>query len=98
MGNRPISVAVTPDGFADAVTRDENGKSWFVEPCVEKMTMGAFLGKLRDRECSFYACCLVSGKMVATLQLLIKCGAPQCASSTSFHCLFSLVRRYIFMQ
>lgn len=50
MGDRPISVAVTPDGFADAVTKDENGKSWFVEPCVEEMSIGEFLGKLEDRE------------------------------------------------
>lgn len=50
MGDHPISVAVTPDGFADAVTRDEEGKSWFVEPCVEQMTMGEFLERLEDRE------------------------------------------------
>lgn len=55
MGDRTISVAVTPDGFADAVTKDEDGKSWFVEPCVEQMTMEEFMCKLEDRE-SFLFC------------------------------------------
>ncbi|KAJ7283646.1 cupin-like domain-containing protein [Mycena rebaudengoi] len=40
---REISVAVTPNGRADAVTRAPNGELFFVEPYVEKMKMSEFL-------------------------------------------------------
>lgn len=46
MGNRPISVAATPNGFADAITRGPDGGLYFVEPAVETMTMKEFLETL----------------------------------------------------
>ncbi|KAI0269146.1 Clavaminate synthase-like protein [Gloeopeniophorella convolvens] len=46
MGDSLLSVAVTPDGYADAVTRGADGKWYFAEPCSQKMTMGALLSKL----------------------------------------------------
>ncbi|KAJ7904520.1 cupin-like domain-containing protein [Mycena olivaceomarginata] len=46
MGEAQISVAVTPNGRADAVTRSPNGRLYFVEPCVEKMNMSELLSKL----------------------------------------------------
>ncbi|KAJ7700096.1 Clavaminate synthase-like protein [Mycena rosella] len=44
MGEAEISVAVTPNGHADAVTRGPDGKLYFVEPHLEKMKMSEFLG------------------------------------------------------
>ncbi|KIJ56686.1 hypothetical protein M422DRAFT_22845 [Sphaerobolus stellatus SS14] len=47
MGNREISVALTPRGQgADALTTGDDGECYFAEPHVEKMTMEAFLGCL----------------------------------------------------
>ncbi|KAF7301700.1 Clavaminate synthase-like protein [Mycena indigotica] len=46
LGNNTISVAVTPDGRADAVTLGPDGQSYFVEPAVEQMSMSDFLSKL----------------------------------------------------
>ncbi|KAJ6539351.1 cupin-like domain-containing protein [Mycena capillaripes] len=46
MGEAKISVAVTPNGRADAVTRSPDGKLYFVEPRVEKMKMSEFQYKL----------------------------------------------------
>ncbi|KAJ7682797.1 cupin-like domain-containing protein [Mycena polygramma] len=46
MGEAEISVAVTPNGRADAVTRAPDGKLYFVEPHVEKMKMSELLSKL----------------------------------------------------
>ncbi|KAH9936956.1 Clavaminate synthase-like protein [Amylocystis lapponica] len=46
MAHRSISVAVTPNGRADAITPGPDGRRYFVEPHVEKMTMAAFLDKL----------------------------------------------------
>ncbi|KAJ6613440.1 Clavaminate synthase-like protein [Mycena sp. CBHHK59/15] len=43
MGEVQVSVAVTPNGRADAVTRASDGKLYFVEPHVEKMKMSEFL-------------------------------------------------------
>jgi len=48
MGDRKISVAVTPDGRADAVAWS-SGKPYFLEPFVESMTMGDLLDKLSTR-------------------------------------------------
>ncbi|KAI0732763.1 Clavaminate synthase-like protein [Irpex lacteus] len=44
--NSPISVAVTPNGRADAITQGEDWRLYFAEPLVEQMTMKDFLGKL----------------------------------------------------
>ncbi|KAF8529033.1 cupin-like domain-containing protein [Hysterangium stoloniferum] len=43
MGPQEISVAVTPQG------QGPDGCTYFAEPCVEKMTMNAFLDRLTDR-------------------------------------------------
>ncbi|KAJ7068279.1 cupin-like domain-containing protein [Mycena amicta] len=43
MGDVEISVAVTPDGRADAITPGPEGQLYFVEPAVEKMTMAELL-------------------------------------------------------
>ncbi|KAI0092650.1 Clavaminate synthase-like protein [Irpex rosettiformis] len=45
-GDSPISVAVTPNGRADAITQNEDGRLYFAEPLVEQMTMKGFLAKL----------------------------------------------------
>ncbi|KAI0314457.1 Clavaminate synthase-like protein [Amylostereum chailletii] len=47
MGNAPISVAVTPNGYADAVTRGPDDQLYFVEPFVQHMTMSALLAELK---------------------------------------------------
>ncbi|KAL0579685.1 hypothetical protein V5O48_002315 [Marasmius crinis-equi] len=49
MGSSAISVAVTPNGRADAVT-PYDGKLYFAEPHIEQMTMGSFLSKLSPIE------------------------------------------------
>ncbi|KAI9466852.1 cupin-like domain-containing protein [Lactarius psammicola] len=46
MGDSLLSVAVTPNGYADAVTRSSDGRWYFVEPYYEKMTMRSLLSKL----------------------------------------------------
>ncbi|KDQ64509.1 hypothetical protein JAAARDRAFT_145309 [Jaapia argillacea MUCL 33604] len=46
MGDRNVSVAVTPNGRADAIAADEQGKLYFVEPHVQQMTMAELLSKL----------------------------------------------------
>jgi len=44
--NRPISVAFTPNGRADAVTKGVDGLEYFAEPHTEQITMANFLSKL----------------------------------------------------
>ncbi|CDO73735.1 hypothetical protein BN946_scf185015.g63 [Trametes cinnabarina] len=46
MGDRAISVAVTPNGRADAVTRGADNKLYFAEPMTQKMSMTALLETL----------------------------------------------------
>ncbi|OCH94076.1 Clavaminate synthase-like protein [Obba rivulosa] len=46
MGNSKISVAVTPNGRADAVTTGPDGKQYFAEPYVQRLTMSSFLAAL----------------------------------------------------
>ncbi|EPQ59252.1 Clavaminate synthase-like protein [Gloeophyllum trabeum ATCC 11539] len=46
MGDQKISVAITPDGRADAITAGPGGKEYFTEPYVQQMTMAEFLDKL----------------------------------------------------
>ncbi|TFK43526.1 Clavaminate synthase-like protein [Crucibulum laeve] len=50
LGEQEISIAVTPNGQADAVTQGPNGQLYFVEPLVEKMTMSAFLSHISEGE------------------------------------------------
>ncbi|TFK55723.1 Clavaminate synthase-like protein [Heliocybe sulcata] len=46
MGDQKITVAVTPDGRADAITAGPDGREYFTEPHVQQMTMAEFLLKL----------------------------------------------------
>ncbi|KAH7887736.1 cupin-like domain-containing protein [Phlebopus sp. FC_14] len=48
MGERRISVAVTPNGRADAVVPGPDGRSYFAEPLVDTMNMQTLLAKLRS--------------------------------------------------
>lgn len=48
MGERKISIAVTPTGRADAITQGPDGRLFFAEPHVETMTMGRFLEMLHN--------------------------------------------------
>ncbi|TFK88924.1 Clavaminate synthase-like protein [Polyporus arcularius HHB13444] len=50
MKDREISVAVTPNGRADAVTRSPDNKMYFAEPYTDKMTMQSFLDTLSSGE------------------------------------------------
>jgi len=50
MGDRPISVAATPNGFADAITPGQDGRLYFVEPAVDKMTMKDLIERLGQRK------------------------------------------------
>lgn len=55
MGSRKISIAVTPNGLADAIIRGPDDKIYFTEPLVEQMTMTQFLSKISSDsnvECS----------------------------------------------
>ncbi|THH33695.1 hypothetical protein EUX98_g611 [Antrodiella citrinella] len=45
-GTRPISIAVTPNGRADAVTGGLDGLEYFAEPHTEQITMENFLSKI----------------------------------------------------
>ncbi|THH10238.1 hypothetical protein EW145_g1468 [Phellinidium pouzarii] len=46
MGDRPVSVAVTPSGNADAIVIGEDGIKYFVEPHIECFTMRELLNHL----------------------------------------------------
>ncbi|KAG6854781.1 hypothetical protein C0991_001208 [Blastosporella zonata] len=46
MGARQISIAVTPNGLADAVTPGPDDQLYFVEPLVEAMSMSEFLNNI----------------------------------------------------
>ncbi|KAG2013653.1 hypothetical protein CC2G_010538 [Coprinopsis cinerea AmutBmut pab1-1] len=48
MGDRLISVSVTPDGRADAIHGGPDGKLYFVEPHVEKMSMKGLLKRIQE--------------------------------------------------
>ncbi|KAF9491006.1 Clavaminate synthase-like protein [Pleurotus eryngii] len=48
MGNRTFSVAVTPNGRADAVTKGPDGLLYFVEPYARDMSMEAFLSTIHN--------------------------------------------------
>jgi len=46
LGDQSISVAVTPNGFADAVAKGPDNMLYFAEPHVDSMTMAEFLSTL----------------------------------------------------
>ncbi|KAJ7591015.1 Clavaminate synthase-like protein [Mycena floridula] len=48
MGDKPISIAQTPNGYADAVTEGPDRRKFFVEPYIQSMTMVELLKALRE--------------------------------------------------
>ncbi|ETW83951.1 hypothetical protein HETIRDRAFT_123667 [Heterobasidion irregulare TC 32-1] len=48
MGDKSFTVAVTPNGYADAVTLGPDGSLYFVEPYIEQRTMSSFLCELES--------------------------------------------------
>ncbi|KAF9534321.1 Clavaminate synthase-like protein [Crepidotus variabilis] len=46
MRDKRISVATTPNGQADAVTKSSDGRVYFVEPAIDKMSMEDLLAQL----------------------------------------------------
>ncbi|KAI5453571.1 hypothetical protein NCC49_005397 [Naganishia albida] len=49
MGERKVSIAVTPNGLADALHTDETtGKTYFVQPLTENMSFSSFFERLAD--------------------------------------------------
>ncbi|KAH9999322.1 cupin-like domain-containing protein [Russula vinacea] len=52
-GTAPF-VAATPNGYADAVTRNSDGKWYFAEPHYQKMTMKSLLSKLESPRDVYY--------------------------------------------
>ncbi|KAF8138280.1 cupin-like domain-containing protein [Boletus edulis] len=54
MGDQSISVAVTPNGRADAVTRAPDGKLYFAEPFIDSMTLRDLFEKLRSGDTNVY--------------------------------------------
>ena len=42
-------MAVTPNGYADGITKNQDGKDYFVMPEDRPMTMEGFLDMLEDR-------------------------------------------------
>ncbi|KAG1866618.1 cupin-like domain-containing protein [Suillus subalutaceus] len=47
---QPVSVAITPNGQADAIATGPGGKFFFVEPFVEKVSMVKFLEQLNAEQ------------------------------------------------
>ncbi|KAH9482667.1 Bifunctional peptidase and (3S)-lysyl hydroxylase Jmjd7 [Psilocybe cubensis] len=52
MKENPISIATTPNGLADSICRASDGRLYFVEPFIEKMTMQQLLFKLGSKTTS----------------------------------------------
>lgn len=49
LGEKEVVVAITPNGYADGITKDASGKEYFVMPEERIMKMGEFLDMLDDR-------------------------------------------------
>ncbi|CAH2057184.1 unnamed protein product, partial [Iphiclides podalirius] len=47
--NKMVTVAMTPNGLADGITKDEQGVEFFVTPYEVEMTMGEFLAMLENK-------------------------------------------------
>ncbi|CAG9792632.1 unnamed protein product [Diatraea saccharalis] len=47
--NKKVSVALTPNGFADGITMDSKGVEYFVMPFETEMTMEEFLDHLEEK-------------------------------------------------
>lgn len=51
---KQVTVTVTPNGFADAITTDQNNVEYFVTPYETDMSMAQFLTTLDDKRYSFF--------------------------------------------
>ncbi|KZT51487.1 Clavaminate synthase-like protein [Calocera cornea HHB12733] len=49
LGSLPLSIAVTPDGEADALKVHSDGRTYFVEPLTEQEDIGTFLASFQER-------------------------------------------------
>lgn len=50
LGDKEVVVAVTPNGYADGITKnEEDGKEYFVMPDEQIMTMKSFQDMLDDK-------------------------------------------------
>ncbi|CAK1543415.1 unnamed protein product [Leptosia nina] len=47
--NKTVTVAVTPNGYADGITKDKHGIDYFVMPSEVQTTMDKFLDMLEDK-------------------------------------------------
>lgn len=54
MADKLVSIAVTPNGRADAVCEGPNGQIYFVEPHIEKMSFADFMAKLNGDQPEVY--------------------------------------------
>jgi len=54
--DQPISVAITPNGRADAIATGPGGRLFFVEPLTEKVTMARLLETLKTEQESDNTC------------------------------------------
>ncbi|TFK28735.1 Clavaminate synthase-like protein [Coprinopsis marcescibilis] len=66
MGDRPILIAVTPDGRADAVHRGKDDVQYFVEPWVETMTMKEFIERIGKNTAESYYLQSQNGNLFST--------------------------------
>uniref|UniRef100_A0A2A4JHT5 Bifunctional peptidase and (3S)-lysyl hydroxylase JMJD7 n=1 Tax=Heliothis virescens TaxID=7102 RepID=A0A2A4JHT5_HELVI len=48
--DKKVTVAITPNGLADGITKNEKGEEFFVTPCEVKMTMSQFLDGLKEKK------------------------------------------------
>ncbi|CAB3249703.1 unnamed protein product [Arctia plantaginis] len=53
IGHKTISVAVTPNGLADGISKDDKGDEYFVTPCEIDMTVNKFLDCLEQKREKF---------------------------------------------
>lgn len=49
LAEKEVVVAITPNGYADGITKDKSGQEYFVMPEETTMTMESFLNMLDDR-------------------------------------------------
>lgn len=53
MAQKPVKVAVTPNGYADGIA-ESKGIEYFVMPEEQTMPMGQFLDNLQEKRCREY--------------------------------------------
>ena len=69
--NKNVTVAITPNGLADGITKNENGEEYFVTPFEVDMTMSDFLDGLEQKE---YVFVCIFFFVFATSHFLMYCG------------------------